>query len=99
MAARGALLDLEGAAGIGRLDVVAQYFEPPHIVSNADGATALIMASWYDQRDVVRFLLDHGVDAGARAPKDARTALHIAAYRGNAVAARTTTNTAPSSAC
>lgn len=83
MAARGALLDLEGAAGIGRLDVVAQYFEPPHTVSDADGATALITAAWYDQRDVVRLLLDHGVDAGARAPQDARTALHIAAYRGN----------------
>jgi hypothetical protein len=53
-------------------------------VSDSDAATALIMASWYDQRDVVSFLLDHGVDVGARSPNDGDTALHIAAYRGNA---------------
>ncbi|HEX6309784.1 MAG TPA: ankyrin repeat domain-containing protein, partial [Longimicrobiales bacterium] len=52
-------------------------------VSTADAAAALIMASWYDRRDVVSFLLDHGVDVGTRAPKDGDTALHIAAYNGH----------------
>lgn len=89
MAACGARLNLEGAAGIGRLDAVSRYVEPPRTVSAAGGALALIMASWYDQRDVVRFLLDHGVNVGARAPKEGvpaegSTALHTAAYLGNA---------------
>lgn len=88
MVARGARLNLEGAAGIGRLDEVSRYVVAPRTVSDADGALALIMASWYDQRDVVHFLLDHGVNVGARAPKEGvtegSTALHIAAYLGNA---------------
>ena len=83
MAARGASIGLEEAAGIGRLDVLARYFEPPRSVSDADAADALIMASWYDRRDVVSFLLDQGVDVGTRAPKDGDTALHIAAYNGH----------------
>lgn len=84
MAARGAPLDLEEAAGIGRLDVVARYLEPPRTISETDTTRALIMASWYDQRVVVMFLLDCGVDVGTRAPDDGRTVLHIAAYLGNA---------------
>jgi ankyrin repeat protein len=83
MAARGASVDLEEAAGIGRLDLVARHFETPEAVSQAEGAAALSMASWYDRRDVVAYLLDRGVEVGARAPRDGRTALHIAAYRGN----------------
>jgi ankyrin repeat protein len=83
MAARGASCDLEEAAGIGRLDTVARYFEPPPATSHADAAAALVMASWYGQRDVVAFLLDRGVEVGARAPKDGKTALHVAAYHGN----------------
>lgn len=83
MAARSASLSLEEAAGIGRLDLVARYFESSRMVSPTDAVTALMMASWYDQRDVVTLLLDHGIDAGARNPKDGDTALHIAAYRGN----------------
>jgi len=84
MAGRGAPVNLEEAAGIGRLDIIGQYFEPPHTVSPADAAAALIMGSWYDQRDVVTFLLERGVDAGIRTHGDGTTALHIAAYLGNA---------------
>ncbi|HEX6250825.1 MAG TPA: hypothetical protein VFZ56_05265, partial [Gemmatimonadaceae bacterium] len=76
MAARGASIGLEEAAGIGRLDLLARLFESARTVSTADAAAALIMASWYDRRDVVSFLLDHGVDVGTRAPKDGDTALH-----------------------
>jgi hypothetical protein len=83
LAALGVPLSLEEAAGIGRIDIVASNFEQPGTVSMADASAALMMASWYDQRDVIRLLLDRGVDAGTRAPKDGDTALHIAAYRGN----------------
>jgi len=83
MAARGASVGLEEAAGIGRLDLVVLCFETPETVTQAEAAAALIMASWYDRRDVVSFLLDRGVEVGARAQMDGGTALHIAAYRGN----------------
>ena len=80
MAARGAPLTGVDAAGIGRLDVLARLF----VSSSSDEAVAaLLMASWYDQREAVTFLLDHGVDVGARDPQDGDTALHHAAYTGN----------------
>lgn len=81
----GAKVDLEGAAGIGRVDVVQRYFDEERLTaSDAKAITALMMAAWYNQRDVVTFLLDQGVSAGARNPekKDGNTALHIAAYQG-----------------
>lgn len=84
LAARGASLTLEEAAGIGRADLVAQHFEPPRAPSNDEATDALMMASWYDRLEVIRLLLDRGVNVGARAPKDGDTALHIAAYRGSA---------------
>ncbi|HEU4829351.1 MAG TPA: ankyrin repeat domain-containing protein [Gemmatimonadales bacterium] len=83
MAERGAPLDLEGAAGIGRVDVVATCFEPPRTVSEGDAGTALIMAAWYDQLDVIAFLLDRGVAPGTRRPIDGNTALHVASYCGS----------------
>jgi ankyrin repeat protein len=83
MAARGASVDLEEAAGIGQLETVARLTAPPRTVSQANEAAALVMASWYDQRDVVALLLDGGAEVGARAPGGGQTALHVAAYRGN----------------
>lgn len=83
LAARGASVDLEEAAGIGRLDEVARYFDPPRTLRESDAASALVMACWYDQREVVSFLLDHGVDPAARGPQEGHTALHVAAYQGN----------------
>jgi len=83
MAARGASLDLEEAAGVDRLDLVAQYFEPALKVTEADASLTLMMATWYDRRAIAAYLLDHGVDVGVRHPKDGGTALHIAAYLGN----------------
>lgn len=83
VAARGASLDLEEAAGVDRLDLVAQYFEQAVRVSEADASLTLMMATWYDRREIVGYLLDHGVDVGIRHPTDGGTALHIAAYLGN----------------
>jgi hypothetical protein len=82
MAARGAPVDLEGAAGIGRLDVIAARFERPRAVTPAEAASALITAAWYDQRDAVALLLDRGVDVASRRPHEGSTALHVASYRG-----------------
>ncbi len=82
MAARGAPVDFESAAGIGRLDLLAAQFEPGRRVSPEDSASALIMAAWYDQRGAVVLLLDHGVDVASRRPHEGQTALHVASYCG-----------------
>lgn len=86
---RGAPLDLEEAAGLGRLDAVKGYFDdrgrPRPKTSHSDMVDALMMASWYDRVDVVRFLLDSGLEPGVRVEKkgEGNTALHIAAYSGH----------------
>jgi len=82
--ALGIPLELEEAAGVGRLDVVADFFTPERRAEPHDAALALITASWYDQREVVTYLLDQGVDVATRHPTDGETALHIAAYNGHA---------------
>jgi ankyrin repeat protein len=85
---RGALLDLEEAAGMGRIDVVKRYFDersrPLPTTSTTDLTAALMMASWYDRVDVAEFLLDSGIDPGVQMERegDGHTALHIAAYQG-----------------
>ncbi|HEX6089055.1 MAG TPA: ankyrin repeat domain-containing protein [Gemmatimonadales bacterium] len=84
MATRGAPVGVEGAAGIGRVDLLRPHFEPERKVSEADAAAALVMAAWYDQREAVAYLLDHGVDPGARRADDGNTALHVASYSGYA---------------
>jgi hypothetical protein len=88
LATRGAPLDLEGAAGVGRLDLVKSYF-------NSDGtlktpATAKQMRdgfTWaceYGRTDVVEFLLEHGIDASEVLPRPHKqTGLHWAAYGGH----------------
>ena len=94
LASRGATLDLGGAAGIGRLDVVKTYF-------NADGSlnakaterqmkNAFVWACGYGRTDVVDFLLDRGIDVNARFQSHGRghTALHLAAYHAHAEIAR-----------
>lgn len=83
LAELGAPVDLIGAAGIGRLDLVRQAFEPPHTVSFKDGGAAIVMAAWYGQREVVDLLLESGVDPGTQRADDGQTALHVAAYQGH----------------
>jgi ankyrin repeat protein len=89
MARRGASLDLEEAAGIGRLDVVQQHFNKRGAAalptSDEKVIAALIMAAWYNQRDVIQYLLDQGIDPGARLPRqgDGQSALHVAAYQAH----------------
>jgi ankyrin repeat protein len=88
LATRGAPLDLEGAAGVGRLDLVKSYF-------NSDGALKTSAAAqqmrdgftWaceYGRTEVVEFLLEHGIDASEVLPRPHKqTGLHWAAYGGH----------------
>ncbi len=85
LADRGARLDLEGAAGVGRLDVVKAFF-------NADGSlkrktnrkqllSAFQHACFWGRLKVVEFLLDKGVDLSAH-QGDGQTPMHCAAIGG-----------------
>ncbi|MDP9172020.1 MAG: ankyrin repeat domain-containing protein, partial [Acidobacteriota bacterium] len=82
LASRGARLNLETAAGAGRLDVVETFFRPD---GSLDPATpprqvqrGFLWACMYGRQDVVEFLLDHGADL--RDPADlGATGLHWAA--------------------
>jgi ankyrin repeat protein len=66
LAERGAKLDLEGAAGTGRLEAVKTFFDsngdlkPP--ASQQDLQRGFVWACAYGYEDVVEFLLSHGAD-------------------------------------
>jgi ankyrin repeat protein len=88
LADRGARLDLEGAAGVGRLDVVKSFF-------NSDGSLkptatqqqmldGFAWACEFGRNSVVEFLLDRGVPIDAKLKHDGQTGLHWAAYQGHA---------------
>lgn len=88
LASRGAPLDLEAAAGVGRLDLVKSFFNPDG--SLAENATASQMKdgfTWaceYGRTHVVEYLLDRGIDAGERLSRPhGQTGLHWAAYGGH----------------
>jgi ankyrin repeat protein len=87
LASRGAALDLESASGVGRLDLVEQFF-------NADGtlkadATVAQMrdgfgwACEFGRTEVVEFLLGKGIDVAAKSLRNhGQTGLHWAASGG-----------------
>jgi hypothetical protein len=87
MAKRGAPLDLEAAAGIGRVDLVKRFFTADGLLTG--GATEQQMKdgfSWaceYGRTDVVDFLLQKGMDVGAKLRPHGQTGLHWAAYGGH----------------
>jgi ankyrin repeat protein len=82
-AERGAGMDLEEAAGVGRLDVVKPFFDehgrlrPPATREQLE--SGFLYAAGYGHIDTVRFLLEKGVDPGLR-NKDGQTALHWSTY-------------------
>lgn len=87
LAARGAPLNLESAAGVGDLEAVASFFapdgtlQPPATPSQlADGFT---WACEYGRVEVVKFLLEHGVDLRAKSRPHGQTPLHWAAFGGH----------------
>lgn len=85
LAEKGATSDLQGAAGVGFLDVVKSYFnDDGSLKPNATREQfekGFISACEYGRRDVVDFMLDKGVDLATGADTG-QTALHLAAHRG-----------------
>jgi ankyrin repeat protein len=83
LAGRGAPLDLEGAAGVGQLDVVRAHFapdgklKPPATLEQCRSGFA--WACQFGHTAVVEFLLEHGVSAHDKLPPNGETGLHWAA--------------------
>src|SRR5262245_34090919 len=86
-ASRGARLDLEGAAGVGRLDVVKSFFnddgslKPPATQEQMKDGFA--WACEFGRTSVVEFLLQCGMKLDAPLKHDGETGLHWAAYEGH----------------
>jgi Ankyrin repeats (3 copies)/Ankyrin repeat len=84
LAQRGATLDLEAAAGIGRLEEVKRILDndPQRNLAGQQIECALLWACEYGRNDVVEFLLQRGVSVQARA-NTGQTALHWAVIGGH----------------
>lgn len=86
LATRGAHLDLEGAAGVGRLDVVKNYFDDSGALRpNASSIQMERGFSWaceYGRNEVVEFLLQHAASLEAEA-NTGQTPLHWAVIGGH----------------
>jgi ankyrin repeat protein len=84
LASRGARLDLEGASGVGRLDVVKTFFDGAGRLTPAATEAQLnagfAWACEFGRTEVVSFLLQNGIDADARLTQGGETGLHWAAY-------------------
>jgi ankyrin repeat protein len=86
-AKHGARLDLEGAAGVGRLDVVRSFFNddgslrPPATPKQMKDGFA--WACEYGRTAVVDFLLQRGIEVGEKLPHNGQTGLHWAALGGH----------------
>jgi hypothetical protein len=91
LAKRGARLNLEGAAGVGRLDAVKSFFKKDGSLkvnaSQAQMEFGLMWACEYGHAAVVDFLLKKGVNVGAQ--PHGETGLHWAAYAGHARTVKT----------
>jgi hypothetical protein len=81
LAERGARLNLEAAAGVGRLDVVKSFFKNKIKPSKKRLQSAFLYASGSGHKDVVDFLLNKGVDL-ADGGGDGQTPLHWAVIIG-----------------
>jgi ankyrin repeat protein len=86
LAKHGARLDLEGAAGVGRIDVVKSFFNRDGSMkpnaTKAQMEAGLMWACEYGHARVVDFLLEKGVDVAAQ--PQGETGLHWASYAGHA---------------
>jgi ankyrin repeat protein len=83
LAERGARLDLEGAAGVGRLDLVRSFFNPDGTLKPTAARQQMIdgftWACEYGRIEVAQFLLDRGVPIDTRVRNHGQTGLHWAA--------------------
>jgi len=83
LADAGATLDVEGAAALGRLDLLRTFFDenggarPP--IGPKELTSAFLYACGYGSREGAEFLLAHGVDPAVRNP-EGQTGLHWANY-------------------
>src|SRR5262245_13357374 len=90
LARRGAPFDLPGAAGLGRVDVLAGFFDgsgaPDTGTTRTQMKDALALTAIYGHAEAVAFLLDRGmeVDEELRGHGEGHTALHVAAFHGHA---------------
>jgi ankyrin repeat protein len=88
LAGRGACLDLEGAAGSGRLDVVRTFFnhdgtlKPP--TTSEQMKNGFAWACEFGRTAVVDFLLQRGASVHDKLPHHGQTGLHWAAWEGHA---------------
>src|SRR5262249_7337310 len=84
----GARLDLEGAAGAGRLDVVKSFFTAKgKLKSSATRQQMKDGFAWaceFGRTDVVDFLLQRGMKLDTKLKHDGQTGLHWAALHGHA---------------
>jgi ankyrin repeat protein len=82
-AERGARMDLEEAAGVGRLDVVNSFFDEHGALTSSATQEQLesgfMYAAGYGHIDTVRLLLEKGVDPGVH-NEHGQTALHWTTY-------------------
>jgi ankyrin repeat protein len=87
LAMRGARLDLEGASGVGRLDIVKSYFGPDGSLkakaTKKQMKDGFAWACEYGRTKVAEFLLDQGMDINARLRNHGNTGLHWAAFYGH----------------
>ena len=83
LADRGARLNLEAAAGVGRLDLVQSFFKDhgSRKTSKKQLQSAFFYACGWGHKDVVEFLLSKGVDL-ADGGRDGQTPLHWAVIGG-----------------
>lgn len=87
LALHGALLDLEGAAGVGRLDLIEQFFDENGGLRNATSAQMHNGFAWaceYGHTEAAELLLDKGMPIDARIRNHGQTGLHWAAYGAHA---------------
>jgi hypothetical protein len=85
LASRGARLDLESAAGVGRLDIVEGFFDATGglkaSATKAQLELGFVWACEYGRNDVVEFLLERGVQLDAQ-QNTGLTGLHWAVVGG-----------------
>ncbi len=86
LARHGAVLDLEAAAGVGRLDLIANCFDDAgslkFAASKVQMQRGLLWACEYGRNDVIEFLLQRGAVLDAQA-NTGQTALHWAVIGGH----------------
>ena len=87
LAARAPALDLEAAAGLGRLDLVAASFEPDGRLkppaTEQQRNDGFMWACEYGQTKVVSLLLANGMPVGAKGRPNGQTGLHWAAWEAH----------------